>query len=77
MWQKEEISSSGRLNAKEVDPPRHRDFEDGTTTFVKAGPAFEILGANKLDSLTLANPVAADNQIFIRTAAHLYCIQQK
>lgn len=51
--------------------------EDGTTTVVKAGPAFEILGMNKLDSLTLASPAAVDNQIFIRTADYLYCIQQK
>lgn len=51
--------------------------EDGTTTVVKAGPAFEIMGVNKLDSLTLASPVAVDNQIFIRTADYLYCIQQK
>jgi outer membrane protein assembly factor BamB len=51
--------------------------EDGTTTVVKAGPVFEILGVNKLNSLTLASPVAVDNQIFIRTADNLYCIQQK
>ncbi len=51
--------------------------EDGTTTAVKAGPAFEILGVSRLDSLTLASPVAVDNQIFIRTADHLYCIQQE
>ncbi len=51
--------------------------EDGTTTVVKAGPAFEILGVSRLDSLTLASPVAVDNQIFIRTADHLYCIQHK
>jgi outer membrane protein assembly factor BamB len=51
--------------------------EDGTTTVVKAGPTFEILAVNKLDSLTLASPVAVDNQIFIRTADHLYCIQKR
>jgi outer membrane protein assembly factor BamB len=51
--------------------------EDGTTTVVKAGPEFSILGVNKLDSLTLASPIAVDSQIFIRTADYLYCIQQK
>jgi outer membrane protein assembly factor BamB len=50
--------------------------EEGTTTVVKAGPSFEILGANKLDSHTLASPVAVDNQIFIRTGNYLYCIQK-
>jgi outer membrane protein assembly factor BamB len=51
--------------------------EDGTTTVLKAGAVFEILAVNKLDSLTLASPVAVDNQIFIRTADHLYCLQQR
>jgi outer membrane protein assembly factor BamB len=51
--------------------------EEGTTTVVKSGPAFEILGVNKLDSRTLASPVAVDNQIFIRTSDHLYCIQKR
>src|SRR5579859_7071754 len=51
--------------------------EDGTTTVMKAGPEFEILAVNKLDNLTLASPVAVDNQIFIRTADYLYCIQKR
>jgi len=51
--------------------------EDGVATTIKAGPVFEILGVSKLDSLTLASPVAVDNQIFIRTAEHLYCIQRQ
>ena len=51
--------------------------EDGTTTVVKAGPEFEILAVNKLDGLTLASPVAVDNQILIRTADYLYCIQRR
>jgi len=51
--------------------------EEGTTTVVKAGPAFEILGTNKLESLTLASPVAVGNQIFIRTADYLYCLQTR
>ena len=51
--------------------------EEGTTTVLKAGPAFEVLGVNKLDSHTLASPVAVENQIFIRTADALYCIQKR
>ncbi|MEW5978467.1 MAG: PQQ-binding-like beta-propeller repeat protein [Acidobacteriota bacterium] len=50
--------------------------EEGTTTVVKAGPTFEVLGVSKLDSHTLASPVAVGNQIFIRTADYLYCIQK-
>jgi len=51
--------------------------EDGTTTVTRAGPVFEVLAVNKLDSHTLASPVAAGKQIFIRTADYLYCIQQR
>jgi outer membrane protein assembly factor BamB len=51
--------------------------EEGVATVVKAGPEFETLGVSKLDSLTLASPVAVDDQIFIRTAEHLYCLRQK
>ena len=51
--------------------------EEGTTTVVKAGPEFEMLAVNKLDGLTLASPIAVDDQIFIRTADYLYCIRKK
>lgn len=51
--------------------------EDGATVVMKAGREFEILAVNKLDEYTLASPVAVDNQIFIRTMDHLYCIQQQ
>ena len=51
--------------------------EEGTTTIVKAGPVFEILGVAKLDNHTLASPVAVDNQIFIRTDEYLYCLQKR
>lgn len=48
--------------------------EEGATTVLKAGEEFEILAVNRLDDYTLASPAAAGNQIFIRTAGHLYCI---
>jgi outer membrane protein assembly factor BamB len=51
--------------------------EEGTTTTLKAGPVFEILGVSKLNSHTLSSPVAVDNQIFLRTDDHLYCIQRR
>jgi outer membrane protein assembly factor BamB len=51
--------------------------EEGTTTVVKAGPAFAVVAVNKLDNLTLASPIACDNQIFIRTSDYLYCIQKR
>lgn len=51
--------------------------EDGTTTVFQAGDEFKILSVNKLDSYTLASPAVSRNQIFLRTAEHLYCIAKK
>lgn len=51
--------------------------EDGLTTVVKAGPAFEVLAENALNDYCLSSPAISDGQIFIRTAQHLYCIGKK
>ncbi len=48
--------------------------EEGTTTVVDVEDGYQIVATNRLDSHTLASPVAVGNQIFIRTAGHLYCI---
>ena len=48
--------------------------EEGTTTVVDVDDAYKILAANRLDSHTLASPIAVGRQIFIRTADFLYCI---
>lgn len=49
--------------------------EDGVTTVVKAGPAFERLAENPLDgSSTLSSPAAAWGLLFIRTRQALYAI---
>ncbi len=51
--------------------------EDGLTTVVKAGPAFEVLSQNNLNDYCLSSPAVSDGQIFIRTAQHLYCIGKR
>jgi outer membrane protein assembly factor BamB len=48
--------------------------EDGLTTVVKAGPAFERLALNPLDGFTISSPAAAPGQLFLRTKDALYCI---
>jgi outer membrane protein assembly factor BamB len=48
--------------------------EDGATTVLQAGDEFKILGVNQLNGHTLASPVAAGDQIFLRTADYLYCL---
>jgi outer membrane protein assembly factor BamB len=48
------------------------------TAVVQAGPEFKLLAKNSLDnSWTLSTPAIADNEIFIRTGTHLYCIAKK
>jgi outer membrane protein assembly factor BamB len=51
--------------------------EDGLTSVIKAGPAFEVLAENDFDDYTLSSPAVSDGQIFIRTAKFLYCIGKR
>jgi outer membrane protein assembly factor BamB len=51
--------------------------EDGLTSVVKAGPAFELLAQNDFDDYTLSSPAISEGQIFIRTAKFLYCIGKR
>jgi len=51
--------------------------EDGLTTVLKAGPAFEVLAENSLNDYTLSSPAISDGQIFMRTAQYLYCIGKR
>lgn len=51
--------------------------EEGTTSVLQAGRKFKVLSVNKFNSHTLASPAAVGNQLFIRTAEHLYCIAQQ
>lgn len=48
--------------------------EDGLTTVVKAGPEFAVLAENPLNDYCLSSPAISDGQLFIRTAANLFCI---
>jgi outer membrane protein assembly factor BamB len=51
--------------------------EDGLTTVIKAGPAFEVLAENHLNDYCLSSPAVSDGQMFIRTAQFLYCIGKR
>ena len=74
-----ESTGLGRVSSSPVmaDGKIYFSDEDGETAVVKAGAEFELLGKNKLDgSFTLSTPAVAGNQLFIRTAEHLYCLEQ-
>jgi len=53
--------------------------EDGVTFVLAAGDQFKLLHTNKLaeDDMCLATPALAGDRLLIRSAARLYCIQQK
>ncbi len=51
--------------------------EDGITSVIKAGPAFELLAENPLNDFCLSSPAISDGQIFIRTSQNLYAIGKK
>jgi outer membrane protein assembly factor BamB len=52
--------------------------EYGTTFVIKAGSEFEILHTNKLDedAMCMATPATVGNNLLIRTATSLYCLQE-
>ncbi|HEU4595992.1 MAG TPA: PQQ-binding-like beta-propeller repeat protein [Pyrinomonadaceae bacterium] len=51
--------------------------EDGVTSVLRAGPAFEVLAENSLGEYCLSSPAISDGQIFIRTSNHLYAIGKR
>ena len=51
--------------------------EDGLTSVMKAGPAFEVVAENAVGEFTLSSPAISDGQIFLRTAKHLYRIGKR
>ena len=49
--------------------------EDGVTTVLAAGPEFQVLATNELPGLYVLSSLAVSGQqLFLRTATHLYCI---
>jgi len=48
--------------------------EDGVTSVVKAGPAFQVLAENEFDDYTLSSPAISGGRIFFRTTKHLWAI---
>ncbi len=49
--------------------------EDGDTFVVQAGPAFKLLGCNRLQEMCMATPAAVRGSLLVRTLSKLYCIR--
>jgi outer membrane protein assembly factor BamB len=51
--------------------------EEGVATVLRAGSTFEILAENAMDEYTLSSFAVSNGQLFLRTAAYLYCIGKR
>ncbi len=60
-----------------ADGKLYATSEEGVTTIVKAGPAFEVVAENTLNDFTLASPAISDGQIFLRTQSYLFAIGKR
>lgn len=49
---------------------------DGTTVVLKHGAQLEVIATNKLDAPTDASPAIVGKQLFLRSAQHLFCIEE-
>ena len=49
---------------------------DGVTVVIRHGKKLDVLATNRLDEPTDASPAIAGRQMFLRTARHVYCIEE-
>lgn len=76
-----EVVWSERIGGNYMASPVHGDGRiyavsmQGTTTVMRAGRAFELLAANRLDAGCLASPVVSGKALLLRTKTHLYRIE--
>ncbi len=50
--------------------------ETGSAALIKAGPAFEVVGAGKLDDVFWSSPTVAGGALYLRGVDHLYCVRR-
>jgi len=78
VWGPERISSATySASPLLADGKLYATSEQGLTTVIKAGPGFEILAASAIEEYTLASMAVAKGQLFLRTAEHLYCLDEE
>jgi len=74
-WQKR-VGGAHSASPLYADGNIYFQSEEGVCTVIKPGKIFEKIAKNDLGERTLASFAVADSAIFIRTANHLYRIQQ-
>lgn len=78
VWGPERISSAiYSASPLLADGKIYATSEQGLTTVMRAGPRFEVLAENVIEEFTLASLAVAGGQLFLRTAEHLYCLDEK
>lgn len=76
-----EVVWTERIGGKYAASPIYADgglyffSQDGTTTVLKPGRAFEVLATNKLDAGFMASPAADGKAFYLRTRTHLYRVE--
>ena len=51
--------------------------QDGKATIIETGREFKIKATNQLEGMFLASPAVADGALFLRSATHLYRIEDR
>ena len=49
---------------------------EGTTVVLRAADKVDVIATNELGETIDASPAIVDNQMFIRGAKHLFCIEE-
>ena len=75
-WQKR-IGGAFSASPLHADGRIYLQSEEGVTTVLKIGTAFEQIAQNKMEERTFASFAAADGAIYLRTESKLYRIQEK
>jgi outer membrane protein assembly factor BamB len=70
---------TGSFSASPVYAGGHIYFpdRDGTTHVLKPGKDYEEVGTCKLDAGCMASPAVVGDALILRTATHLYCLEDK
>ena len=74
-WQ-ERVGGNFSASPSEAGGRIYVHSEEGVTTVLKAGTTFEVLARNDLKERTLASCALDDGVLYMRTANHLWRIQE-
>lgn len=76
LWKKR---LGGRFRCSPLQIGNHVYFlnQDGKATIIETGREFKIKATNQLEGMFLASPAVADGALFLRSATHLYRIEDR